>query len=139
MHNAITIRINRLLRRRGQQQQQQRQPTIPPGDLPQALAPGRKVKPKEIRDLRDLIRKRYELDVEIWDLRFVRPCDRHIVEDKMRRSDAALQKIRRIIRAWDSRDAFESLDDWEKLQEIKLRIESGGKRIWADGPPWNYP
>jgi len=45
----------------------------------------------------------------------------------MRRSDATLQKIYRTINALD----------WVKLQEIKMRIEAGGKRDWTVNPPWN--
>jgi hypothetical protein len=112
-------------------------PDLPPGDIPQPLAPGRKVKPEEVRGLGELIRKRYELDVEIWDLRHVQPHDRPVVEDKMRRSDATLQKISATIAAWDSPDAFESPTDWAKLQEIKKRIKASGKRIWAANPPWD--
>jgi len=112
-------------------------PDPPPGDIPKPLAPGQKVKPEEVRGLGELIRKRYELDVEIWDLRHVQPYNRPVVEDKMRRSDATLQKISATIAAWDSPDAFESPTDWAKLQEIKKRINAGGKRIWAVNPPWD--
>ncbi|KAI9776336.1 MAG: hypothetical protein M1839_000416 [Geoglossum umbratile] len=109
---------------------------VAPGDVPTPLAPGRKVQPEEIRDLGELIRKRYKLDVEIWTLRHVRPRDRSIVEDKMKRSDAILQKIRRTIYAWDSPAAFSSQRDYERWQDIKVRIEAAGKRDWAAHPPW---
>ena len=97
---------------------------------------GRKVKPDEIRDLVEDIRKRYQLDVEIWGLRHVGERDRSVVEEKMRRSDAILQKIKGTINSWDSKDAFESKNDYEKLLEIKSRIETGGKRTWEGNPPW---
>jgi hypothetical protein len=108
----------------------------PPGDIPDTLAPGQKVKAEEIRGLGELIRTRYKLDVQIWSLRDVGSCDRHIVVDKMHRSDAALRKINSIIRTWDRRDAFELQEDWDKLQKIRKRIEASGKRTWADNPPW---
>jgi hypothetical protein len=97
---------------------------------------GQKVKPEEIRDLGELIRKRYELDVEIWGLRQVKPRDRPIVEEKMRRSDAILKQIYRTIHNWNTPDAFESPRDRESFREIKSRIEMEGKRVWAVNPPW---
>jgi len=94
------------------------------------------VQPEEIRNLGELIRKRYELDIEIWGLRDVGRRDRPIVEDLMRRSDAILSKIQRTIGGWDSPNAFESEADWDKMKEIKRRMEADGKQIWADHPPW---
>ena len=123
------LRLSKIFRR-------PKPPVVDAGDIPRPLEPGQKVQPEEIRDLGELIRKRYELDVEIWDLRYVKPRDRPVVEDMMRRSDATLRKIRGTIHAWDSPDAFESHKDWTKLQEIKVRIEADGKRLWADNPPW---
>jgi hypothetical protein len=107
------------------------------GDISQPLARGQKVKPDEVRELADLIRKRYKLDVEIWDLRHVQPHNRPVVKDKMRQSDATLQKISATIAAWNSPDAFESPKDWAKMQEIKKRIKASGKRNWALNPPWD--
>ncbi|KAH0538335.1 hypothetical protein FGG08_005070 [Glutinoglossum americanum] len=133
--SSIPLRLRNIFHRRTRSQVT-RQPAVPPGDVPRPLAPGREVTPEEIRDLGELIRKRYELDVEIWGLRHVKPRDRRIVEDKMRRSDATLQKIYRTIYAWDSPDAFKSPKDWVKLQEIRMRIEEDGKRDWANNPPW---
>jgi len=117
--------------------QQARQSAVPPGDIPKPLMPGTTVQPEDIRNLRELIRKRYALDVEIWDLRHVGRQDRKIVQDKMDRSDATLQKIYRMVCAWDNPNAFESQNDWATLQEIKTRIEEGGKRFWATNPPWD--
>ena len=138
----MPVKIRYVFHRRDKSQVAQaaqvtKQPAVPPGDIPKALMPGLKVQPEESRNLRELIRKRYELDVEIWGLRHVKKRDRHIVEDKMRRSDATLQKIFRTVCAWDSPNAFESQKDWAKLQEIKKRIEEGGKRFWAADPPWD--
>jgi hypothetical protein len=118
-------------------QKAQQQLNMLPGEIPKPLMPGFKVQAEEIRELRDLIRKRYALDIEIWDLRDVRPRDRPIVEAKMRRSDAMLQQIYLTICEWDRPDAFHSQRDWIKLQEIKIRIEEGGKRFWAANPPWD--
>jgi len=124
-----------------QQAQQVRKPAVPAplaqGDTPKALMPGVKVQPEEIRNLCELIRQRYALDVEIWDLRHVKRRDRDLVEDKMRRSDAMLQKIYGTVCGWDNPEAFESQKDWDKLQQIKIRIEEDGKRFWTANPPWD--
>ncbi|KAH0558445.1 hypothetical protein GP486_004891 [Trichoglossum hirsutum] len=132
----MAFKIRNIFRRRKPQVTVQEQPRAPRGDVPKPVEPGRKITPEEVRDLGNLIRKRYELDVEIWGLRHVRPRDRPIVEDKMRRSDAILEKIRRTVDTWDRADVFESSGDWNKLQDIKMRIKEDGKRHWALNPPW---
>lgn len=110
-------------------------PALTPGDSPKPLAPGGKVKAVEIRDLGELIRKRYELDVEIWNLRDVAVHDRIVVLDKMHRSDAVMKKIYATIDAWDGPEAFDARD-WRKFQEIKYRVMAGGQRTWTNNPPW---
>jgi hypothetical protein len=111
-------------------------PSDSPADLPEVFGPGRTVKPDEVRALAELIRKRYELDVEIWGLRDSQARDWPKIKDKMRRSDATLLKIRRTIQSWDRRDIFESDSDWHKFKEIQWRLMAGGKRDWAQNPPW---
>ncbi|KAH9211393.1 hypothetical protein DL95DRAFT_412165 [Leptodontidium sp. 2 PMI_412] len=114
-------------------------PSLPlqPGDQPQTVAPGRTITALEIRDLNELIRKRYALDVEIWGLKGCRPRDRYIVEDKMKRADVALFKILSIVRMWDSPEVWKSTADYYRLREIRHRLEmGGGKRVWEGNPPW---
>jgi hypothetical protein len=96
----------------------------------------RMVSPETLRELRELIRTRYELDVEIWSLRKVRKPDRPLVEEKMERSDAALGEIMNIVQAWDGTENSWTAGEWEQAQEIISRIEAEGKRIWAGNPPW---
>ncbi|KAI9774839.1 MAG: hypothetical protein M1840_000055 [Geoglossum simile] len=110
---------------------------VPPGDLPEQFEPGRKVKPVEIQQLAELIRKRYELDLGIWGLRDSPVRDRSKIMEKMRRSDATLLKINRTIQSWNRRDIFDSESDWEKFKEIQWRMMEGDKRVWAQDPPWN--
>ncbi|KAF2188026.1 hypothetical protein K469DRAFT_628283 [Zopfia rhizophila CBS 207.26] len=107
-----------------------------PGDLPIYRAKGKKVTAEELRDLRDLIRTRYALDVEIWNLRHVKAFNRQKVHDKMRRADAALAKIERTVLSMDHIEFFEDPADYRKLQDIKVRVLEGGKRHWAVHPPW---
>lgn len=89
-----------------------------------------------LRELRDLIRTRYELDVEIWSLRKVRKPDRPIVEEKMERADAVLTEIFAIVRAWDSTEKSWTKSEWEKAKDIQKRILADGKRLWSSNPPW---
>lgn len=89
-----------------------------------------------LRELRDLIRIRYELDVEIWSLRKVRKPDRPIVEEKMERADAVLTEIFAIVRAWDSTEKSWTKSEWEKAKDIQKRILADGKRQWSSNPPW---
>jgi hypothetical protein len=112
-------------------------PPLPPGDQPTPILLGQKVSALEVRDLNELIRKRYALDVEIWSKRDCQPRDRKVIEDKMRRSDAALAKIMGIVRLWDKREVWESEADWQRLRVIRQRLEGeDGKRVWKGNPPW---
>jgi hypothetical protein len=52
---------------------------VPEGDKIPNQPDGRKVNAEELRDLRELIRCRYALAVEIWEMRDALPEDRMIV------------------------------------------------------------
>ena len=117
--------------------QSQEQVQVQPGDLPPAIPPGQKVTALEIRNLNDLIRKRYTLDVEIWNKRHCASRDRKILLEKMTQSDATLVKIMSTVRMWDTREVWESNTDYHRLKEIRHRLEmEGGKRLWKGNPPW---
>jgi hypothetical protein len=111
---------------------------LPPGDPSTALPRGYKVSPLEVRDLNELIRKRYALDKEIWSFRACKPRDRHLLLDKMTEADAALMKILNIVHTWDNFEVWESSADWQRLRTIRQRLEmeESGKRLWAVNPPW---
>jgi hypothetical protein len=95
------------------------------------------VSPETLMELRELLRARYQLDVEIWNLRKVRRPDRPIVQAKMAKSDALLEKIRIIVKAWDGTESSWTPHEWKQAQEIQTRILADGKRIWTNNPPWN--
>ena len=59
------------------------------------------------------------------------------VEEKMRSADAKLMKIRKIVAEWDSRQYWETEEDFEKWKEVKKRVIEPGKREWRKNPPWN--
>jgi hypothetical protein len=95
-----------------------------------------RIKPEKLRDLRELIRKRYALDVEIWEKKDIVYGSRSVVQELMDRSDATLREIEDIILDFDSRECFDSEMDHRKFQRIKDLIFQSGKRDWNQDPPW---
>ncbi|CAO2656249.1 Nn.00g050520.m01.CDS01 [Neocucurbitaria sp. VM-36] len=91
---------------------------------------------ENIRELRELIRYRYALDVEIWSLRNVKTYQRDTVRIKMTRADAALATIKNTLENWDRSEFFETREEYARFREIKRRIVSGDKRNWTAHPPW---
>jgi hypothetical protein len=100
-------------------------------------AKAKTVSPEKLRELRDLIRLRYELDVEIWNYRGVRLPDRPLVEEKMQKADAVLQLIIDTIRGWGGTEEAWTAEELDKIEEVWHRITADGKRWWMQDPPWN--
>jgi len=92
--------------------------------------------PKALREFRELIRTRYELDISIWANRKVRRPDRPYVEDMMEKSDAILRQIRQVVDSWDQEGGNWTAEEWECAEEIRNRLDLEGKREWAENPPW---
>jgi cysteinyl-tRNA synthetase len=101
----------------------------------------RKIKeasPETIRTLRELIREKYRLDVEIWGLRGARKPDRWLVQQRMEKADAVMEEIMGMVSLWDqNRDRSWSPAEWERVQDIRTRLQSGGIRVWAENPLWD--
>jgi len=96
----------------------------------------RLVSEEKLRELRDHMRLRYALDVEIWNLRNVRGPDRPVVIEKMEKADAVLRTILETMDAWkDTHDSWTD-EEWEKIGEVYDRIRAPGKRWWMEEPPW---
>jgi hypothetical protein len=97
----------------------------------------RDVTPEKLRELRELIRLRYELDNTIWTLRGVRVPDRYIVEAKIIKADAALKAIEEKIEIWEdtSRDIWTDVE-WAKFEQVRDRIRLPGKRLWKTKAPF---
>lgn len=89
-----------------------------------------------LRELRELIRTRYELDVKIWSLRKVRKPDRPIIEEDMERADAVMAEIMEIIRAWEGSENWWTKNEWEQVEQIIDKMNADGKRRWVGSPPW---
>ena len=91
----------------------------------------------ELCDLRELIRQRYALDLEIWGYRKVGTYNHAIVEAKMSKADALLNRIQGLVLSMDHRDHFRTDAEYLKFQEVKIRVLASGKRQWKGNPPWN--
>ena len=110
---------------------------LAPGDQPPSSPPDYKVSPLEIRELNELIRKRYALDVEIYNRKNCMTHNRPIVYDRMKRADVVYSKIMATVRLWDREEVWESSDDWDRLKAIRQRLENEeGRRTWEGNPPW---
>jgi len=93
--------------------------------------------PESLRGLRELIRARYQLDMDIWSLKGARGPDRPIVVEKMQKADAVLMEIYTIVKTWEASDKIWTAEEWKLAQNIKERILADGKRWWVNNPPWN--
>jgi len=107
-----------------------------PGDSVRSPKRGEKLTASGLRELRELIQTRYQLDIEIWEARKVKEFKRDKVIEKMHTADTALLKIKHMIKKWDKKQYFESDEDWEIFQDIKTRIWESGKRTWIGNEPW---
>ncbi|KAL2073565.1 hypothetical protein VTL71DRAFT_10891 [Oculimacula yallundae] len=103
------------------------------------LAKQRQISPQALRELRDLIRTRYQLDVEIWGLRTARGPDRPIVLTKMEKADDILRDIQTRVGCWEENARLWKGDEWKVAQQIKERIFLDGKRLWDGDGPWDKP
>ncbi len=93
--------------------------------------------PETLQSLRELIRTRYQLDVEIWNLRGVRKPDQPLVVMKMDKADDVLNEIMAIVNCWtENVDGHWTAEEWERVKDIQRRLRAQGKRNWAANPPW---
>lgn len=93
---------------------------------------------RNVRRLRRLIREKYQLDVYIWNKRYVQRALRPHILQQATKSDAILQEIIFIVNEW-TRDAFEDPEEWRLAKKIQEELERGGSQtmLWADLPPWD--
>jgi hypothetical protein len=94
--------------------------------------------PEALRSLRELIRRKYELDMAIWADRKVRRPDRPFVVANMDQADAVLEEILMIVQTWgeDNKDNTWKDHEWPLAHEVFSKLHEDGKRWWRDNPPW---
>jgi hypothetical protein len=69
--------------------------------------------PEALRSLRELIRRKYELDMGIWTDRRVRRLDRPFVVANMEQADAVLEEILMIVGTWGEDNKDNTWKDYE--------------------------
>lgn len=111
-------------------------PKVNTVDRPIKRAKGQKVKPEELRHVRELMRRRYALDLELWELRNAGDYDYEVHTPKLEKADALLMRIQTIVFSMDHRDYFNNDSEWERFGELKKRVFQDGKRSWVKNPPW---
>jgi hypothetical protein len=96
--------------------------------------------PEAIQSLREIVRRKYELDMSIWADRKIRRPLRPEIEVKMEQADAAYLEILSVLRSWEDVGMGKSgwqRHEWELVMDIKERCEDdGSKRWWVGNPPW---
>jgi hypothetical protein len=92
--------------------------------------------PENLRALRDNVRRKYQLDIDIWAERGVRRPDRPLVVKKMEEADAVLDEIVQFVNTWEESNNMFNVAEWKLAGQIKARLLMDGKRRWADNPPW---
>ena len=95
------------------------------------------ISPEAICELRDLIRSRYQLDVDIWALKRTRNPNRPYVLRKMEKADDILMEINTRVESWEENASFWTEEEWKVAQQIKQRIQLDGKKMWNGQGPWN--
>ena len=105
------------------------------GDIVVPRGPKQLVKKEELRELGELIRERYKLDMLLYNLRDKTSYEDDVIDENTIKANAALEKIKRLVNSFDRHDLFTDPRDYEKLREIKRRIYEGGKRDWKKHPP----
>ena len=105
------------------------------GDIVVPREPNQLVKKEELRELGELIRERYKLDMLLYNLRDKTAYEDDVIDENTIKASAALEKIKRLVDSFDRYDLFADPRDYEKLREIKRRIYEGGKRDWKKHPP----
>jgi len=97
----------------------------------------RMTSPDSLRRLRQLMRRKYELDLAIWSDRKCRLPDRPYVEADMEEADSVLHEILTAVSSWgDNSDNQWQKHEWEMASEIYARLQEEGKRWWHNNPPY---
>ena len=97
---------------------------------------------ENVRHLRNLIRERYALDLEVWGQRNTHKVNRKIIMPKCERADSILQKIYSIVNSWDQE--YFVAEEYELVLKIKECLQtkelengvSNDAAEWTKIPPW---
>lgn len=91
-----------------------------------------------IRELRDLIRYRHDLDLRIWNVGSrIRWYQRDTVRKDIELAETTLITIRQTLNSWNHPQYFESIEIYNKFCEIWNRIMNTDITDWKRYPPWD--
>jgi hypothetical protein len=77
---------------------------------------------QDLRECRELIRVKFALDVDVYNLRDVAERYRPLVEEKMRRSEGAMIDIRKKINGWKAAKDQWTAEEWAKVEDLHYRV-----------------
>ncbi|KAF2095052.1 hypothetical protein NA57DRAFT_79541 [Rhizodiscina lignyota] len=92
---------------------------------------------EDVYECRELMRLKYALDVDIWSMRNVLRANRWLKEEKERRSDGAMEEIRRRVTLWNNQAQNNwTPEEWALVQEIDKCLKGESKeRLRTQGAP----
>ena len=102
-----------------------------------AIEQQRKASKESVRQLRELVRQRYRLDLSIWNEKDVLEADRELVLKDCHRADEILQHIYAIVSDWQ--EMLFDKEDWKVAQQIKDGLLGDELHVrWGQTPPWEF-
>lgn len=95
------------------------------------------VSPKSIKELRDMIRDKYRLDLSVWSQRDVLEDERELIERDYKLADNYLEKICNIVENWNE-SYFDTEEEWQVARMIQDGIKKNERNhtFWSSQPPW---
>jgi hypothetical protein len=126
--HAPNLRLGLLPEREFEKSLEKHYPPDPPVSPTPAYAetikrdPNQGINSQDLRECRELIRAKFALDVDVYNLRDVDTRHMALVQDKMRRSEGAMIDIQKLVRGWrEAKDQW-TAEEWEKVEEIDYRV-----------------
>lgn len=91
-----------------------------------------------VRRLRELIRERYALDIELWAKRDTHRANYPMIMPKCKKADEILQEIYWIVNSWDEKSFTD--EEWDMIEKIRACLRTkqteNEPAYWQSLPPW---
>jgi hypothetical protein len=102
-----------------------RSPNVPPPSYAETRPrhPNGDFSSQGLREFRELIRAKYAMDVQVWNFRDAHPLNEPIVAEWRKRSRGATLDMMETVAKWTASREQWSVDEWEQVREIYLRIQ----------------
>lgn len=98
----------------------------------QAQRPTKTISPEDLYSLRELMRQKYILDVQVYNMRKAVRSNLHIRDEAQRKSDCTMEEIRRLVGEWDDDPSWEG-EERELVEDIQERLGLRSPRADGDG------